>query len=92
MIDDEGIDLVVKKGLFITPSLLWSLRYTQFADSWDYANGPFPIGDGFPETFETTQKRLAAVHEDFEYTKTIVPKMQEAGVKLLVGDDFGFPR
>jgi imidazolonepropionase-like amidohydrolase len=90
-IDDDGIEAVLKAGAFITPSLLWSVRFLEFAESWDHAAAPFPIGDGFPEPLDQTLERLAAVRRDFEYTCKVLPKLVEAGVSLLVGDDFGFP-
>lgn len=61
-----------------------------FAASWDYANGPFPIGTGFPETQEQTLARLAEVKEQFAYSVSMLPKMRAAGVNLVLGDDYGF--
>ena len=61
-----------------------------FAESWDYANGPFPIGNGFPESQERTIERLAGVKAQFEYTVSMLPKMRAAGVRLVLGDDYGF--
>jgi imidazolonepropionase-like amidohydrolase len=90
-IDEAGIEAVLQADAAITPSLLWTSRFLQFAESWDHSTSPFPIGSGFPETLEDTMARLAGVREDFEYTCTMVPKMNDAGVRLLVGDDFGFP-
>lgn len=90
-IDAEGIEAVLKAGSAICPSMLWLTRFLQFAESWDYANGPFPIGEGFPETFEQTQARLHGVREDFEYTCGILPELVKSGIPLLAGDDFGFP-
>lgn len=90
MIDEEGIELVVASGASITPSYLWSVRYMGFAASWDYANGPFPIGNGFPETQAQTETRLAGVKEQFEYSVSMLPKMRAAGVNLVLGDDYGF--
>lgn len=90
-IDDEGIEAVLKADATIAPSLLWGARFLHLADHWDYANGPFPIGDGFPETPEETQARLQGVRDDYEYTCAIVPRLQEAGVRLVLGDDYGFP-
>jgi imidazolonepropionase-like amidohydrolase len=89
-IDAEGIDAVLEAGASITPSLLWSVRFLQFAESWNYANGPFPIGEGFAETPEQVQKRLRGVREDFDYTCAILPELVRAGVNLICGDDFGF--
>lgn len=91
LIDDEGIEAVLAAGASITPSMLWSDRYLAFADSWDYAMGPFPIGDGFPESHEQVLERLAGVRRDYEYTVSVLPKLHAAGVNLLLGDDYGFP-
>lgn len=90
MIDDEGIDAVVASGASITPSYLWSERFMAFAESWDYANGPFPIGNGFPESHEQSLARLAGVKAQFEYTVSMLPKMRAAGINLVLGDDYGF--
>jgi imidazolonepropionase-like amidohydrolase len=91
LIDEEGIEAVLEADATITPSLLWTDRYLAFADSWDYANGPFPIGDGFPESQSKTLERLANVRRDSEYTLSMLPKLIEAGVRLVLGDDYGFP-
>ena len=89
--DAECIDAILEAGSSVCPSMLWSVRYLGFAESWNYAQGPFPIGDGFPERAEDTQARLRGVREDFEHTCRIVPEANRAGVRMLVGDDFGTP-
>jgi imidazolonepropionase-like amidohydrolase len=90
-IDAEGIEAVVKAGSSITPSLLWTSRFLQFAESWNWEMGPFPIGEGFAETQEQVMTRLRGVREDFEYTCGILPEVAKAGVNIVCGDDFGFP-
>lgn len=90
LIDDEGIEAVLRADATITPSLLWTDRYLAFADSWNYDLGPFPIGDGFPETETQTRARIEAVRRDSDYTLKMFPKLQEAGVRLVLGDDYGF--
>lgn len=90
-IDDEGIEAVLEADATIAPSLLWGERFLGMADAWDDANGPFPIGDGFPETPEERQERIEGVREDYAYTCEAVPKMQAAGVRMVLGDDYGFP-
>lgn len=90
MIDDEGIEAVLEADATITPSYLWSVRFMAMAENWDYANGPFPIGNGFPESQERTIERLAGVKAQFEYTVSMLPKMRAAGVRLVLGDDYGF--
>ena len=89
-IDEEGIEAVLEADATITPSFLWSERFLGFAESWDYANGNFPIGNGFPESRARTIARLAAVRRDFDYTISMLPKMRAAGVRLVLGDDYGF--
>lgn len=89
-IDAEGMEAVAKAGATICPSLLWSVRFLQFAESWDYNMGPFPIGEGFPETRAMTDARLRGVREDFEYTCEMLPEVARAGINLVVGDDYGF--
>jgi imidazolonepropionase-like amidohydrolase len=53
--------------------------------------GPLPIGDGFPEPQEQTLERIEAVRADYDYTLAMLPKLQDAGVRLVLGDDYGFP-
>ncbi len=89
-IDEEGVEAVLEADATIAPSLLWGHRFLALADSWDYSAGPFPIGDGFPETPEETRERLRLVREDYDYTCAMVPKLQAAGVRLVLGDDYGF--
>jgi imidazolonepropionase-like amidohydrolase len=90
-IDDAGIEAVLKADASVAPSLLWGNRFIGMADNWDYSMGPFPIGDGFPETAEETQTRLQGVRDDYAYTTSVVPRLQAAGVRLVLGDDYGFP-
>ena len=91
-IDSECIDAVAAAGSAICPTLLWNHRFLEFAENWDYeGSGPFPIGDGFPETPDQTRARIRGVREDYEYTCEVLPELGRAGIPLLVGDDFGTP-
>ncbi len=90
LIDAEGIDAVLEADATIVPSLLWTARYLAFADGWDYARGAFPIGDGFPESHSRTLERLEQVRRDSDYTVSMLPKLLDAGVRLVLGDDYGF--
>lgn len=89
-IDEEGIDAVLEADASVTPSYLWSERFLGFAESWNYEMGNFPIGNGFPESRARTQERLALVRKDFDYTVSMLPKLRAAGVRMLLGDDYGF--
>ncbi|HXK23878.1 MAG TPA: amidohydrolase family protein [Myxococcota bacterium] len=89
--DRECIDAIVKAGCFVTPSMLWTVRFLHIAENWDHAASRLPINEGFPETLEATLARIRGVRADFEHTCRVLPEAVAAGVKLLVGDDFGTP-
>ena len=90
-IDAAGIEAVLEAGAFITPSMLWTVSFVRLSEGWDHSAMPFPINVGIPEPHHEVLERIDGVRRDLEYTSEMVPKMVEAGVKLLVGDDFGFP-
>jgi imidazolonepropionase-like amidohydrolase len=90
-VDTECIDAILAADATVVPSMLWSARFLGMAESWDHAAQPFPISEGFPEDLETTLERIRGVRVDFEYTCEMLPRMVEAGVRLMVGDDFGTP-
>jgi imidazolonepropionase-like amidohydrolase len=89
--DAECIDAILENDLCVLPSMLWSVRFLELAENWDRARGPFPIGGGAGETPEEEGARLRAVRADFEHTCRVVPQAAAAGVRMLVGDDFGTP-
>jgi imidazolonepropionase-like amidohydrolase len=90
-IDAEGIEAVLKADATVVPSMLWSVRFLGFAENWDHAAAPFPISDGFPEALDETLARIRRVRADYEYTAGMLPELAKAGVRLMVGDDFGTP-
>jgi imidazolonepropionase-like amidohydrolase len=71
--------------------MLWSERFLELAESWDHDDTPLPISEGFPETPDAVRARIRGVREDFEYTCRAMPEAARAGVKMVVGDDFGTP-
>lgn len=90
-IDDECIEAILASGSVVLPSMLWSVRFLEFAENWDHSAGPLPISEGFPETLEETLERLRGVRTDFEYTCRAMPEAARAGVKMVIGDDYGTP-
>lgn len=90
-VDAECIDAILAADATVVPSMLWSSRFLGMAESWDHAAQPFPISEGFPEELETTLERIRGVRVDFDYTCEMLPQMVAAGVRLVVGDDFGTP-
>lgn len=90
-VDAECIDAILEADATVVPSMLWSSRFLGMAESWDHAAQAFPISDGFPEALETTLQRIRDVRADYDYTCERLPEMVKAGVRLIVGDDFGTP-
>jgi imidazolonepropionase-like amidohydrolase len=90
-IDDACIEAILEAGSVVVPSMLWTVRFLEVAENWDHAEHPLPISEGFPEALEATQARIRGVREDFEYTCRAMPEAAAAGVKMVVGDDFGTP-
>jgi imidazolonepropionase-like amidohydrolase len=90
-IDAECIDALLENGSYVLPSMLWNVRFLGLAESWDHELQPLPISEGFPESVPQVLARIRAVREDFEYTCRAMPEAHEAGVKMVVGDDFGVP-
>lgn len=90
-IDDECIEAILDADATVVPSMLWSERFLALAESWDHDERPLPISEGFPETPAQVRARIAQVREDFEYTCEAMPRAARAGVRMVVGDDYGTP-
>ena len=90
-LDEECIEAILEAGAFVLPSMLWSIRFLELAESWDHAEKVLPISEGFPEPLDVTLARIRGIREDYEYTCRIMPEAVRAGVKMVVGDDFGTP-
>ena len=90
-IDAECVDAILEADATVLPSMLWNARFLQIAENWDHDAQPFPIGSGFPEVLDDTLKRLRAVREEYDYTCEAMVAAHEAGVRMVTGDDFGFP-
>jgi imidazolonepropionase-like amidohydrolase len=90
-IDDECIEAILDTGATVVPSMLWSARFLEIAESWDHDASRLAISEGFPETPSAVRERIRQVHEDFDYTCQAIPKAARAGVRMVIGDDFGTP-
>ncbi|MFK7898975.1 MAG: amidohydrolase family protein [Myxococcota bacterium] len=90
-IDEECIEAILYSDSTVVPSMLWSVRFLEIAESWDHDEAPLPISEGFPETPSEARARIAAVREDFEFTCEAMKKAANAGVRMIVGDDYGTP-
>lgn len=90
-IDDECIEAILDHDTTVVPSMLWSERFLELAESWDHDAQVLAINEGFPETPDEVRRRIAAVRDDFEYTCEAMRRAFDAGVRMVVGDDFGTP-
>ncbi len=90
-LDDECIEAILDADTTIVPSMLWSARFLELAESWDHDAQVLQISEGFPETPAEVRRRIAAVRDDFEYTREWMPRAARAGVRMVIGDDYGTP-
>lgn len=73
MMDEECIELMVKQGTFVTPSLYF----------------PWMVVEEKKRTGKSVWGGVDEMERGLEHSYTILPKAQAAGVKFVVGDDFG---
>lgn len=71
--DDECIDRMVSQGTFVTPSLYF----------------PWKVVDEKRRTGKSGWGGVESMERNLEHSYEMIPKANKAGVKLLVGDDFG---
>ncbi|MEE2665570.1 MAG: amidohydrolase family protein [Myxococcota bacterium] len=88
--DAECIDAILEAGSFVVPSMLFPERFLAAMESVDLESGE-QVMSGMPsiESTRDVVERIRGVREDFEYTRGIVPEAHAAGVKLVLGDDYG---
>jgi imidazolonepropionase-like amidohydrolase len=90
-IDEECVEAILDHNCSVVPSMLWSERFLGIAEPWDHDKTPLPISEGFPETPAEVRAKIRAVREDYEYTCRAMPEAARAGVRMIVGDDYGTP-
>jgi imidazolonepropionase-like amidohydrolase len=73
MMDEECIELLVKQGAFVTPSLYF----------------PWKVVEEKRRTGKSTWGGVEDMERGLEHSYRMLPKAQAAGVKFVVGDDFG---
>ena len=71
--DDECIDRLVEQGTFVTPSLYF----------------PYLMTEHKRQTGNDAMPGTDAMARGLEHSYKMVPKANAAGVKLVIGDDFG---
>ena len=88
--DAECIDAILEAGSFVVPSMMFPLRYLGVMEQIDLEEIR-PLMPGMPriESIPDLKRRVRGIREDFEYTRSILPEAHAAGVKMLMGDDYG---
>jgi imidazolonepropionase-like amidohydrolase len=71
--DDECIDGMLRQGTFVTPSLYF----------------PWKVVEEKRRTGSSGWGGVDAMERNLEHSYKVLPKANQAGVKLLIGDDFG---
>ncbi len=72
-LDQECIELMVRTGTFLVPSMFFTDQLLKQSEGF---------GAGLPS-------QMAPLAGGFEQIRKMLPVAQEAGVRILVGDDFG---
>jgi len=90
-IDDECVEAILDNNCTVVPSMLWSERFLGVAEAWDHDKAPLPISEGFPESPSEARAKIRRVREDYEYTCRAMPEAARAGVRMVIGDDYGTP-
>lgn len=86
-------------GVAVTPTLDGG-RILSFLDAEPHANDPYLayIGPGLRDTYtwrveraaKATPEQIQARHERYAQVATVLPLLQEAGVRIMAGTDAGF--
>ena len=48
-IDDECVEAILQADATVVPSMLWTERFLELAESWDHDAQVLAISEGFPE-------------------------------------------
>lgn len=91
--------MMAQKGTGVVPTL--NISYTTaYLDQHDHANDPYQkyIGKGLLKTYawrveraaKDDEKAIALRHAAYEKTKSLLPGLQKAGVKIIAGTDAGY--
>jgi imidazolonepropionase-like amidohydrolase len=73
MMDEECIDIMAKQGAFVVPSLYF----------------PYMMVEQKRRTGKAAFSGVDEMERGIEQSARVLPKAQAAGVKILIGDDFG---
>ncbi|MGE4649701.1 MAG: amidohydrolase family protein [Myxococcota bacterium] len=88
-LDEEGIEAILAADLSLAPTLLFPTRFLGFLQG--LLDQGIDIGAQGPDVAsrEEFQARIDGGRADFENMCAMLPEANRAGLRLLVGDDYG---
>jgi len=88
--DSECIDAILAAESVVVPSMLFTQRFLSAMEGIDFENEEQAL-TGLPiiESTRDTMERIRGVRDDFDYARSHLPEAHAAGVKMVIGDDYG---
>ena len=88
-IDEAGIDEVLRAGSTLVPSMLFAARMMATLDELEARGETFSWNANLTRSAPEQQQRQREAREDFENISRMLPVANEAGIPIVVGDDYG---
>ena len=90
-IDEPGLEAVLESGSFVTPTMLFSQKLLEALENYDLREISAADAQQLPfqPSGEGSERMVRRMREDYDNMVAMLPDLNRAGVKLLVGDDFG---
>jgi imidazolonepropionase-like amidohydrolase len=89
LVDAECIDAILEAGASVVPSMLYSHRLLELYDAHDPGDPRNPMRGSALESPAEAAARADGMRREFDYTREMLSVMDEAGVRLALGDDYG---
>jgi imidazolonepropionase-like amidohydrolase len=84
-VDGECVEAIAAAGSFVAPTALYSQRMLQLMENAEARQGTGPYGLRGEQV-----RKMARVHRtEFDNVCAMLPQLNRAGIKLVLGDDYG---
>jgi hypothetical protein len=71
------------------PSIFYTQRLLELYENCDPRDPRNPMWVGPTESPAETESRVRGIREDFEHACRMLPELLAAGIRLVLGDDYG---
>jgi imidazolonepropionase-like amidohydrolase len=88
-LDRECLEGIVERDLTLAPTLLFSGRFLDFLQTTIDNGAMMGAASFLAMSREEHQRRIDIARKDYENICTILPEANDAGMRLVVGDDYG---